>query len=267
MNLRDKLAVRRAFQMTNRMRKWIRRALILILIVLLGWLGYRWTMSQPALSPVKTVPKQLFGQTKTYSQADRQKIAGIIAAQDQTANSLTKQGFVAIPKLSILLPIYDNAYSAKALNLGANTAQKGTPVPTMGQGNYTLAAHNWDNGYTAFSALQQKLKQNAPYYANGQFGSSDWLNGQTIYLANGDGVFRYQITGQDGVSQDDVSVLNPNARDEDKAKLTIVTCLFPDTTKRIITNAKFVGFDDWADASNAEVSYFDTKSQKINLAP
>ena len=110
MNLRDKLAVRRAFQMTFRIRNWIRRALILVLIVLLGWLGYRWTMSQPAISPVKTVPKQLFGQTKTYSQADRQKIAGIIAAQDQTANSLTKQGFVAIPKLSILLPIYDNAY-------------------------------------------------------------------------------------------------------------------------------------------------------------
>lgn len=253
--------------MTDRMRKWVQRLLWLIIIGIIALLGYRWAESQPALSPVKTVPKQLFGQTKIYSQNDRQQIAGKISAQDQSAKGLTKQGFVAIPKLSILLPIYDNAYSAVALNVGANTAQKGTPVPTMGQGNYTLAAHNWDNGYTAFSALQQKLNQNAPYYQNGQAGNSSWLNGQSIYLANGDGVFTYQITGQVGVDENDGSVLNPDDRDDDKAKITIITCLFPDTTKRIITNAKFMKFESWADASNDEVGYFDTKKQKINLVP
>lgn len=110
--------------MTDRMRKRVRRLLWLIIIGIIAFLGYSWAESQPALSPVKTVPKQLFGQTKIYSQNDRQQIASKISAQDQSAKGLTKQGFVAIPKLSILLPIYDNAYSAVALNVGANTAQK-----------------------------------------------------------------------------------------------------------------------------------------------
>ncbi|GAP00573.1 class A sortase [Fructobacillus ficulneus] len=253
--------------MSKRMIKWIRRSLWLVLIVLVAYMGYHWYETQPALSPVKTTTKKLLTQKKTYNASARKKIASHVGENDQTGYKINKQGFVAIPKLSILLPIYDNAYSLKALDVGADTAQKGTPVPTMGQGNYTLAAHNWDNGYTGFSALQQHLKQDAPYYQSGQMGTSDWLNGEKIYLANTDGIYTYEITGQKGVDQNDGSVLDVNNRDQGQAMLTIITCLFPDTTKRIITNAKFTKFESWSKASNQEVGYFDTKTQKTNVTP
>nr|WP_274381054.1 sortase [Fructobacillus broussonetiae] len=174
-----------------------------------------------------------------------------------------------MPKLSILMPIYDNAYSKAALDKGANTSQaKGAAVPVMGQGNYTLAAHNWDNGYTGFSALQEKLKQNMPYEdSSGNFGTSSWLNGEYVYLANRNGIYRYKIVGQSTCDQDDGRVLGPDERIDNKAKLTIVTCLFPDTTKRIITSAEYKDYSPWETAKSSEVMLFDLKKQKTNVLP
>ncbi|MBS9335823.1 class A sortase [Fructobacillus papyrifericola] len=255
--------------MKEKVRKWLHRFFGVLTIVLIGLLAWEWVQSQPATNGIKkTANKVLTQKQGKYSKKERQAIKDAVAKQDQLNVPLNKQGFVAIPKLSILLPIYDNAYSKVALDKGANTAQKNTAVPVMGQGNYTLAAHNWDNGYTGFSALQEKLKQNAPYEdSNGQLGESDWLNGTTIYLANQNGIFKYKITGQKTVDQNDGAVLNPDDRIDGKAKLTIVTCLFPDTTKRIITNAKYVSFKNWNQANSDEVGYFDLKKQKTNILP
>ncbi|MCK8616870.1 class A sortase [Fructobacillus sp. M158] len=255
--------------MNEKVRKWLHRFFGVLTVVLFLLLAWQWIQSQPATNGIKkTTNKVLTQKQGKYSKKDRAAIKASVMKQDQQGINLTKQGYVAIPKLSILLPIYDNAYSKVALDKGANTAQKDTAVPVMGQGNYTLAAHNWDNGYTGFSALQQKLKQNAPYEDdNGQLGQSDWLNGTVIYMANQNGVFRYKVTGQVTVDQNDGSVLNPDDRIAGKAKLTIVTCLFPDTTKRIITNAKYVDFKSWDQVKSDEIGYFDLNKQKTNVLP
>lgn len=255
--------------MNEKVRKFLHRFFGLLTIVLILVLAWQWIQSQPATSKVKqTTNKVLTQKQGKYSKKERQELKAAVAKQDQQGLNLSKQGYVAIPKLSILLPIYDNAYSKVALDKGANTVQKDGPVPVMGQGNYTLAAHNWDNGYTGFSALQQKLKQNEPYEdSNGKIGTSDWLNGTKIYLANQNGIYTYKVTGQTTVDQNDGSVLNPEDRIDGKAKLTIVTCLFPDTTKRIITNAKYSDFVSWDKAKSDELGYFDLQKQKTNVLP
>lgn len=255
--------------MNEKVRKFLHRFFALLTIVLLGVFAWQWVQSQPATSKVKQATNKVLTQKQgTYSKKERQALKEAVIKQDQQGNNLTKQGYVTIPKLSILLPIYDNAYSKVALDKGANTIQKDNPVPVMGQGNYTLAAHNWDNGYTGFSALQQKLNQNAPYEdSNGKLGTSSWLDGTKIYLANANGIYTYKVTGQTTVDQNDGSVLNTEDRIDSKAKLTIVTCLFPDTTKRIITNAKYVKFVSWDKAKSEELGYFDLKKQKTNILP
>lgn len=199
-----------------------------------------------------------------YSLSDRQRIAKMVMRNASTG--YLKQGFVAIPTRSILLPIYNDAYSTGGLNQGANYANRsaedpnGTHIPVMGQGNYGLAAHNFNDGHTGFSSLQENRNQNAPYLQNGRTGSSTWLRGQKVYLANGTQIYTYTITGQDLVEPSNVSVLNATKQ----AELTIISCLFPNTNYRIITHATLSGSTTWANASNQTVGYFDLTKQATN---
>jgi len=183
------------------------------------------------------------------------------------ASGFKKQGMVSIPSVNILLPIYNDAYSDKGLSYGAAYANrskidpKGTSVPMFGHGNYGLAAHNFNDGKTGFSSLQEKMNSNMPYLRdNEQLGGSSWLNGQNVYLANGSSIFVYQITGQRTVSSKDTSVLNKS----NKTKLTIISCLFPNTNYRIVTSAELVKTVSWADASDTEISLFDLQHQNTN---
>ncbi|MDF7636767.1 class A sortase [Leuconostocaceae bacterium ESL0958] len=250
------------------MQRWLWRLLALFFLLLSLFFAYQWVQTQPTQSPVKKVQKNIQdSQHKAYSTSARKALGQQLMKDDQQALGIHKQGYVAMPNLSIFMPIYDNAYSKAALDKGANTAQKDSPVPTMGAGNYTLAAHNWDNGYTGFSALQQKLKQNSPYLVDGQLKGSDWLNGKSIYLANDKGIYRYTVKDQTTVDQNQGEILDPNLRIDGQAKLTIITCLYPDTTKRIITNAQYSGFTSWQKASDKEVGYFDLNKQKTNVLP
>ncbi|WP_220739954.1 class A sortase [Leuconostoc miyukkimchii] len=182
------------------------------------------------------------------------------------SKGLEKQGFVAIPSQNILLPIYNDAYSEKGLNAGANYANRsavdpeGSKVPIMGQGNYGLAAHNFNDGHTGFSALQQSTNHDSPYLVNGQLKGSSWLNGKTILMANNKGIYRYVITGQTAVSSSQVSVLNPTRQPE----LTIISCLFPSTDFRIITRAKLRTTYTWRQAPSKYVSEFNLKVRNTN---
>ncbi|MFR6597816.1 MAG: hypothetical protein ACLUQC_11160 [Lactococcus raffinolactis] len=51
---------------------------------------------------------------------DKTSRADIAKMVRQAVSGLDKQGFVAIPARNILLPIYNNAYSNKGLNAGAD---------------------------------------------------------------------------------------------------------------------------------------------------
>lgn len=177
-----------------------------------------------------------------------------------------KQGFVSIPSTNILLPIYNDAYSDEGLNLGANYANKsekdpeGKQKPVMGQGNYGLAAHNFNDGQTGFSALQQTTNNDSPYLQDGKVRGSSWLNGKSVLLANSKGIYRYEITSQNTVESTEVSVLNPTK----KAQLTIISCLFPSTAYRIITHAELKKTYTWRNAPEKLVSEFNLKVRNTN---
>ncbi|MGV3184729.1 class A sortase [Weissella paramesenteroides] len=184
----------------------------------------------------------------------------------ETQTGLKKQGFVSIPTVGILEPVFNDAYSETGLQAGANYANRsqvdptGKQVPVMGQGNYGLASHNFDDGLTGFSGLQQNYQNDAPYLINGQQRTNNWLNHKVIYLANKDGIYEYRINQQRLVKTNDVSVLDPTQR----VQVTIITCLFPSTAYRIITTGYMEKEYTWAKAPNRIVSYFDLTKQQTN---
>ncbi|WP_367300905.1 class A sortase [Leuconostoc carnosum] len=179
---------------------------------------------------------------------------------------LKKQGFVAIPSQNILLPIYNDAYSDKGLNAGANYANHseidptGEDEPVMGKGNYGLAAHNFNDGRTGFSALQQSINHDNPYLVNGKLKGSSWMNDTTVLMANEHGIYRYMVMGQETVESSQVAILNPTVQPE----LTIISCLFPSTQYRIITHAHLVKSYAWQEAPKSDISEFNLKIRSTN---
>lgn len=208
--------------------------------------------------------KVVVDDNKKMSLAGRNRIRQRLMRETQAG--LKKQGFVSIPAVGILEPIFNDAYSEKGLQAGANYAnrssvdQTGKQVPVMGEGNYGLASHNFDDGLTGFSGLQQNYQNDSPYIVNGQRQKNNWLNNQTIYLANSDGIFEYRIKQQRLVKADDVSVLDPSQN----AQVTIITCLFPSTEYRITTIGKLKKSYKWAKAPDPIIKYFDLTKQKTN---
>ncbi|ATF41856.1 class A sortase [Weissella paramesenteroides] len=208
--------------------------------------------------------KVVIEDNKKMSLVDRNRIRQRLMRETQT--DLKKQGFVCIPVVGILEPIFNDDYSEKGLQAGANYANRsrvdptGRQVPVMGEGNYGLASHNFDDGLTGFSGLQQNYQNDSPYLVNGQRQKSNWLNNQAIYLANSDGIFEYRIKQQRLVKADDVSVLDPSQ----KAQVTIITCLFPSTAYRITTIGQLKKSYTWAKAPDPIINYFDLTKQKTN---
>lgn len=241
-----------------------RKQLFVILSLLMGGLAVGFVMTLQLLffntgPTVDTGHQQSLKKVKSskvgYDSGQRLAISKKIMLNKH--DGLTKQGFISIPSLSILLPIYDDAYSDKGLNEGANILDKSM---VMGEGNYVLAAHNFNDGKTGFSGLQEKVNENAPYLVNGSLGGSDWLNGQMIYLANGEHLYTYKITKQFATKVTDHKV---SAQTSNKI-ITIVSCLFPNTHYRIITQGELISVSDWASASDTEVGLFDLNTKPTN---
>jgi len=217
------------------------------------------------VTQARQVNRQKSDQT-IYSDQQRDNLSKLI--MNNHSNGLIKQGFVSIPNLMILLPIYNDAYSKKGLDLGADYANRtfsdpqGKITPVMGQGNYGLAAHNFNDGKTGFSSLQEKINQDTPYLVKGKLGNSNWLNRVKIYLANGSKIYTYKITSQICVTENDVNVLDVTAKQD--PKLTIISCLFPSTQYRIITETKLVKTNTWHNAPNSEINALDLTKQPTN---
>ena len=250
--------------MSNKIRYALSGAIIAGAV---GTVGYQsnWFSSRNAVTKYATAHTTVVS-NKHLSSQKREAIASLIMKQTHASEGLTKQGFVSVPTVGILQPIFDNAYSNKGLNAGANYANRsavdptGQNKPVMGDGNYGLASHNFNDGKTGFSALQENLNNDAPYLVNGELKGSNWLNGQSVYLANDDNVFEYRITGQDLVRKDTTEVLNPTSY----AKTTIISCLFPSTEYRIITNATLKNKWSWETVPDKVATYFDLAVQKTN---
>lgn len=250
-------------------RKIIRGLLLLICLGSLGYIGYQynWLNVRSNVTRYQTTHQVAKLSHSKVSQGTRQRIERQIMRQTQSGQDLTKQGFVSIPNVGILQPIFNDAYSDKGLAAGANYANRsavdpdGKNIPVMGQGNYGLASHNFNDGKTGFSALQDKLNEDAPYLVNGKLKGSNWLKGKMLYLANDKGIYAYKMGRQTLVNEDDVSVLNPTK----KPVVTIISCLFPSTQYRIITNAKLTKTYTWQKAPAKVVNLFDLEKQNTNV--
>lgn len=196
--------------------------------------------------------------------AERKSISKMVMYNG--SDGLVKQGMVSIPSVKILLPIYNDAYSEKGLSYGAAYANRshqdptGHIIPKFGRGNYGLAAHNFNDGQTGFSALQEKSNNNLPYLNGSEYGHSSWLNNQYVYLANGEAIYQYEIVDQYGVSANDTTSLSET---KDR-RLTIISCLFPNIENRIITVAILVRTYSWNTAPDSYVNLFNLKMQNTN---
>lgn len=160
-------------------------------------------------------------------------------------------GSIAIPNLNISLPIYDQPYNNQVLSKGAQQMKavndKNIEVDTaMGNGNFVLVAHNYNDGKSMLGPLQQYINKDAPYLVNGKKQGNDWLNGVPIYLANDQGVFKYQINNQRTLDAKDTSI----RRNTNQAELNVITCLFPSDQYRIDTHAKLVKQWNWSNVPN-----------------
>lgn len=154
------------------MEKLIRRVVPAVLVggvVAGGYYGYQ----ENTLNIRGTIQREELKQrvkvsNEKITQPERQAIVDRVMKETHRDEGLHKQGFVSMPLLGILQPIFDNAYSEVGLDAGANYANRtvddpdGDQVPVMGQGNYGLASHNFNDGKTGFSALQERLNQDAP---------------------------------------------------------------------------------------------------------
>lgn len=244
--------------------------LFILLVVILGSIGYvgyqqNWFgIHNQIVQEIRSRKVQVDDRHKKISLNKRQQIKQRLMRETQPG--LKKQGFVSVPTVGILEPVFNDAYSEKGLQAGANYANRsredptGQKIPVMGQGNYGLASHNFDDGLTGFSGLQQNYQDDEPYLVNGRRQTNDWLNHKAIYLANDDGIYEYRIKQQRLVKSDDVRVLDETKQPQ----VTIITCLFPSTSYRIITTGYLKHSYSWKKAPNQVMQYFDLTKQKTN---
>lgn len=211
---------------------------------------------------VNLVPKEL-----VIKKNERIRIAKQIMRETQVHEGIQKQGFISIPKCGILLPIFDNENDYKGLDFGAVYANRsaedvnGKKKPIFGESNYCLASHNFNDGLTGFSPLQEIISSDYPYLVNGTKSESKWLNGEKIYLANEEMVYEYTIDRQFIVNKTDISVLNSS----NTPKVTIITCLYPSDQYRIITSATLTNQYSINSAPTEVINLFDLEKQKTNV--
>lgn len=200
---------------------------------------------------------------KNADQANLYQVKRKVLAQTESKLNIQRQGVIAIPDLSIYLPIYNKPYNTTALKKGAQqlNAVNSNNVEinnSMGSGNYILVAHNYSDGKSMFSPLQQHINKDAPYLVNNKANDVNWLDGIQIYTANDKGIYKYQIENQRAIPERQVSI----RKDTSKPTLTIITCLFPSDQYRIETQATLVKSWEWDSAPNNVLEYF---NQKYNL--
>jgi len=123
-------------------------------------------------------------------------------------------GSIAIPSVDMQLPIVKGVGNA-ALAVGAGTMK---PNQSLGQGNYALAGHYFEEKDILFSPL---------YKAS---------IGDTIYITDLTNIYEYQLASKKIIAATDIYVIDdiPN-----KTVLTLITCA-DNGTKRLAIQADFV---------------------------
>lgn len=140
-------------------------------------------------------------------------IAEVLKAQTK-ANKMPVIGSIAVPSVDMQLPIVKGVGNA-ALAVGAGTMK---PNQSLGQGNYALAGHYFEEKDILFSPL---------YKAS---------IGDSVYITDLTNIYEYRLTTKKVIAATDVYVINdiPN-----KTVLTLITCA-DNGTKRLAIQADFV---------------------------
>lgn len=194
---------------------------------------------------------------------DNSFIKDFVMKNDETG--LSRQGIIAIPDLGILLPIYNKPYDDNALKVGAQQLkalqnQQETNA-TMGQGNLILVAHNYTDGKTVFSPLQQTSGQNYPYLIGRRTQDNHWLDNKKIYTANQNGFYEYTIDTQKTIPEYALDVRN----DSVNSQINVITCLSPDSSFRIVTHGNKTNQWNYSNVPTQIANYFNLNKQKFNL--
>ena len=122
-------------------------------------------------------------------------------------------GSIGIPSVDMQLPILKGV-GKNALAVGAGTMK---PEQIMGQGNYALAAHYFEDRDILFGPL---------YHSE---------IGDTIYLTNANAIFEYHITKIEVVEATAVHVIDDVANE---TLLTLITCA-DEGVRRLFVQASF----------------------------
>lgn len=140
-------------------------------------------------------------------------IAEVLKAQTK-ANKMPIIGSIAIPSVDMQLPIVKGVGNA-ALAVGAGTMK---PNQSLGQGNYALAGHYFEEKDILFSPL---------YKAS---------IGDTVYVTDLTNIYEYQLASKKVIAATDIYVIDdiPN-----KTVLTLITCA-DNGSKRLAIQADFV---------------------------
>lgn len=177
-----------------------------------------------------------------------------------------KLGVVAFPYLGIYLPIYDKPYDQYVLKKGANQLKaidenKDITNTDIGQGNLILVAHNYSDGQTMFSALQQNMGQLEPYIIDGSLQNNYWLSNKPVYVATKERIYEYVIDHQEVISKNNVNIRTNTT----SSIINIITCLEPEDNMRIVTFGKLNNQYTWQAAPISIVKYFDTDKYPFNV--
>lgn len=170
-------------------------------------------------------------------------------------------GTIAIPKLGILLPVGSEPNQAPALAQGAQQLLT-TADEKPGYGNFIIVAHNYGDGKTMFSALQQYVWQDTPYLIGNKCHENNWLDGQHIYVATSQRIYDYVIQGQNIVKDNDLSIKQNLSGNE----INVLTCLIPTDSYRIVTHGTLKRSWSWKQAPQSVLIDFDLNHFHYNLA-
>jgi len=140
-------------------------------------------------------------------------IAEVLKAQTK-ANKMPVIGSIAVPSVDMQLPIVKGVGNA-ALAVGAGTMK---PNQSLGQGNYALAGHYFEEKDILFSPL---------YKAS---------IGDSVYITDLTNIYEYQLTTKNVIAATDVYVIDDIP---DKRVLTLITCA-DNGTKRLAIQADFI---------------------------
>lgn len=148
-----------------------------------------------------------------FEEVQSLSIAEVLKAQTKVG-AIPVIGNIVVPSVDLQLPIVKGVGDA-ALAVGAGTMK---PNQKLGQGNYALAGHYFEEKDILFSPLY-KAKI-----------------GDTIYLTDLTNIYEYKLTSKDIIAATDVYVINdiPN-----KTVLTLITCA-ESGTKRLAIQADFI---------------------------